>query len=213
MDNWQRLEKVVRFTGLSINSFALHIGLKRSENLYQIKKGKHGISKALAKTITDSYPQISLSWLLTGQGNMLKSEEEEQLERYGKGIPFFNVDINTVTGDVKKSTKPFYYINVPVFNDCDFAALSTSGAMTPDIPAGAMVVLKKHEPSKILLGESYLVVTDNFCGIRNIRRHPSDEHLLRLVPRNLEDYDEMTIRNSEVRSLFLVRGVIINKTL
>ena len=213
MDNWQRLEKVVKWTGMSVNAFALHIGLRRSENLYQIKKGNHGISKALAETITNTYPQISMAWLLTGQGSMLKSEEEEAQERLGKGIPFFNVDISSITGDFKKSAKPLYYVSVPVFNDADFVALSTSGAMIPDIPSGAMVVLKEHDPAKVLPGESYLIVTDNFCGIRNIRRHASDEGQLRLVPRNMDDYDEMAIKQSEIKSLYLMRGIIINKTL
>ena len=48
LDDWQRIEKIVRWTGLSVNSFALSIGLNRSENLYRIKRGDNGISKELA---------------------------------------------------------------------------------------------------------------------------------------------------------------------
>lgn len=67
-EKWHRLEQVIKWTGLSINAFALHIGLKRSENLYQIKKGNNGISHDLAELITAKYPSISKGWLLTGEG-------------------------------------------------------------------------------------------------------------------------------------------------
>ena len=70
-EKWRRLERVIKWTGLSINSFALTIGLKRSENLYQIKKGNNGISRDLAELITAKYPSVSKGWLLTGEGEML----------------------------------------------------------------------------------------------------------------------------------------------
>ena len=65
-EKWRRLERVIKWTGLSINSFALTIGLKRSENLYQIKKGNNGISRDLAERIHARYPQYSIRWLLSG---------------------------------------------------------------------------------------------------------------------------------------------------
>ena len=41
MDNWQRIDSVIRWANMTINYFALYIGLPRGENLYQIKKGNH----------------------------------------------------------------------------------------------------------------------------------------------------------------------------
>ena len=70
LDDWQRIEKVVRWAGLSVNAFALHIGLHRGENLYQIKRGNNGISKELAELIVARYPEISRAWLVTGEGEM-----------------------------------------------------------------------------------------------------------------------------------------------
>jgi len=75
MTNWQRLEQVVKWSGMSTNKFATVIGLKRSENLYQIKRGNFGISKELARLINGYYPGISKLWLLTGEGEMLHARE------------------------------------------------------------------------------------------------------------------------------------------
>ena len=211
MENWQRLEKVIKWAGMSVNAFALHIGLKRSENLYQIKKGNHGISKELANIISEKYPQISKSWLLTGEGEMLK---EDNYHASKHGIPFYNMDIASVIEFKHQPTqKPLFYIDVPSFYDCDFAALSTSTAMIPDIPAGATVALKEWDKTKILPGEFYLVLTNDFCGIRTIRSYVDDPKKVRLVPKNLTDYDEMVIDSSEIKVLYLVKGIIISKTL
>ena len=78
MTNWQRLEQVVDWSNMSTNRFALSIGLKRSENLYQIKRGNFGISKELARLICQKYPEISKLWLLTGEGEMLTNTEASE---------------------------------------------------------------------------------------------------------------------------------------
>lgn len=197
---------------MSVNAFAMHIGLKRSENLYQIKKGNHGISKELARVITEKYPAISKSWLLTGEGSMLK-DGSDIWGQPKKGVPFYNVDISAIKDLGEQPVKPVYYIDIPTFNDCKFAALSTSNAMIPDIPSGAIVLLKEHDPAKILPGESYLITTKTFTGIRSIRSYVEDESKLRLVPKNSADYDEMIIDKNEIEVLYLIKGYVVSKAL
>lgn len=49
---WERLSEVIGYSGLSVNAFAKAIGLKRGENLYQIKKGKTVSALILPKELT-----------------------------------------------------------------------------------------------------------------------------------------------------------------
>ena len=65
---WDRIAELLRVTGMTANAFARHLGLPRGENLYQIKRGNNGISYDLARRIHAQYPNYSLSWLLTGEG-------------------------------------------------------------------------------------------------------------------------------------------------
>lgn len=65
---WERLAEVITYSGLSVNAFAKAIGLKRSENLYQIKRGNNGISPKLAKRISRAFPCFSVAWLIFGEG-------------------------------------------------------------------------------------------------------------------------------------------------
>ncbi len=69
---WKRLEAVITAYGFtSVNAFSRHIGLRRSENLYQIRRGNNNISPRLAETIARHFPEVSRGWLLTGEGQML----------------------------------------------------------------------------------------------------------------------------------------------
>ena len=65
-----RLRIVLQYSGeRTYNALALRLGLKRSENLYRIRKGYNGISMDLALRIRNICPLLSLSWLLGGEGD------------------------------------------------------------------------------------------------------------------------------------------------
>ena len=140
LDNWQRIEQVIKWTGLpSISAFAREIGLNRSENLYQIKRGNNGISKDLAETIADKYPAVSRAWLLTGEGSMLPGSEEGK--RYD--IPFFKSDAADFA-EHNPTLKPEHYISFPMYKGCDFAAFTLSDAMYPLIDRGAVLFFRER---------------------------------------------------------------------
>ena len=74
MTDSERIKTVLKFSGMSANKFAKHIGLKSPQVLYDVTNGRNGISKDLADKITAKCVSISLSWLLADEGEMLKSE-------------------------------------------------------------------------------------------------------------------------------------------
>ena len=213
MTNWQRLEQVVKWTGLSTNAFAMAIGLKRSENLYQIKRGSYGISKELARLITVKYPMISRSWLLTGDGQMMISGAVGGSVTQQEGaVPFFSMDASYLA-DVSDmgDLRPLYYISMPAFKGADFAAMCPGFSMAPDIPGGSIVIFKKVSADMLLPGEAYMVVTREFATIRYVRTIDGQPDSLLLVPCNEKDYDEMVVDKQKIEKLFLVKGIIICK--
>lgn len=164
-EKWRRLERVIKWTGLSINSFALTIGLKRSENLYQIKKGNNGISRDLAELITAKYPSVSKGWLLTGEGEMLIGNKA--VTGSGSGIPYYGMDATVAVE--QQLPPPLFYINVPIFNDCDLSAMALGTAMQPDIPAGSIVLLKKWDDQS---RRSRRILPDYIRCIQRVPYHP-----------------------------------------
>ena len=85
-------------------------------------------------------------------------------------------------------------------------------AMQPDIPAGSIVLLKKWDVKAVVPGESYLIISAAFKGFRIIRRSEQADELL-LLPRNAEEYDPISIKQSSSEKLCIVRGIIIKKIL
>ncbi|MCD8172182.1 MAG: helix-turn-helix transcriptional regulator [Alistipes sp.] len=77
ISEWERIEEIRKHCGANtVAELAHRIGLKRGENLYQIKRGNNGISKQLAERIVRYFPEISKLWLLTGEGNPVRPDEE-----------------------------------------------------------------------------------------------------------------------------------------
>ena len=74
MTDIEIIAKVAEYTGLSFNKLAKEIGLTSPQTFYDIKAGKHGISKELAEKIHARYLNINEAWLLTGNGEMLVAE-------------------------------------------------------------------------------------------------------------------------------------------
>lgn len=211
MSSWERLQKVIEESGLSINAFALSIGLKRAENLYQIRKGNHEISRDLARKITNKYCNVNEAWLLTGNGDM---HEREALSA-SKKIPVYDSGFEDlqILSDDKTSIDPLYYIEVPTLSGGDFAAICYGNSMEPDIPAGAIVTLKEIDPGAVLPGEMYLVITSNYSTIKCMMNLNGDPEKFRLIPKNTNEYGETLINKSDILRLFLVKGVISTKVL
>lgn len=190
---------------MTVNYFAHHIGLSRSENLYRIKRGDNGISRDLANRIVGAFPEIDRVWLLTGVGHMLLSERD-----HGEQIPYYADDLETVLADID-TRSPSHYVYMPAINCCDIAVRNSSRAMCEPTWAATDVFLKKVEPSQIIPGSEYALVTQNYITLRKVR-YGKDEDSFRLVARNKEEYDEIAIRRDEIIAAWRVvaKFVIIN---
>jgi len=78
MNHIERLVRVLKETENTIHSLARKIGLKRSQSLYDIMKGKlKSISYNIAARINLIYPQYSIEWLATGQDDGPVNEKSE----------------------------------------------------------------------------------------------------------------------------------------
>lgn len=76
MTEKQRIEKIREYSGVSLRKLSEEIGLKSPQTLYDILKGKHGISKDLATKIHSRYLNIDYTWICTGEGEMMIPTEQ-----------------------------------------------------------------------------------------------------------------------------------------
>ena len=75
MDGKQKhyIDELLDYLKLSASSFAKSIGYDSPNRIYYILRFRNGVSKEVAKDITDAYPDVNYNWLLTGKGEMLKT--------------------------------------------------------------------------------------------------------------------------------------------
>lgn len=198
MDSWQRLEAVIKWAGMSANKFALEIGLKRSETLYQIKKGNNSISVKLATKIIDRYPQIDYAWLMTSCGDMFGDKSRDGARQ-----------IDLLKGD---PSDPVFYkqspsqITISIVAGCEFAVELSSSVLVEIIPAGSTVFLRKIDKGFIDYGVCYMVVIEGKTIVARVRKESVEAVRLELGSGDLST--TMIIDRREIVEMFAVLGYI-----
>ena len=184
---------------MTTNYFGRYIGLARSENLYQIKAGKNGISQNLARSIVEKFPELSVCWLLTGEGDMFSKGSTN-----GR-IPFFDCDV-VGRGLLRlDEIKPDYRMNIPTIEDCDYAFRSYDVAMSNEIAVGSILFLKKTAVEAIIPGGMYVVICPKYIILRKVRLITSADGSLTLVlePANA-GFDSITVKLDDVKEIYRV---------
>ena len=73
MTDYERLEALCKLLDFkSMRAFALAAGLK-VQTFYDIQAGRCKMSQRVAEAINEKFSNVSVSWLLTGEGDMMKN--------------------------------------------------------------------------------------------------------------------------------------------
>lgn len=159
--------------------------------------------------------QISLDWLLTGKGKMLKSNAQEDEEAAPKisynpqvGQPYYDVDFLAGFDEVFNSqvSIPACNVVVPGFTRVSLWCNVTGHSMEPQINHGDMIALRECTVRDIQYGEVYAVVLDTIRTIKIIRKGSSPK-VLRYIPVN-EKYDEQEFEIERIIKVYEVVGNI-----
>lgn len=73
-----RLMQFIKYSGLSARKFDLSIGASNGYTL-RMSKNRASIGSDVLENILKAYPDLNVAWLLTGEGAMLKSQEQEEV--------------------------------------------------------------------------------------------------------------------------------------
>ncbi len=190
------------------SELAKYLGVGQSF-ISQIEKGDRPLPVEYIGKILANKGWGNAGWLLTGEGEMLKTASPSYSVSANRGVPYYDVDFiggfDVVLND--QSRNPDYYIDFPAYNKADAWANITGHSMEPLISHGDMIALKKIEdwPNYILYGEVYGIVTNEYRTVKKVRKSVKGEDYLRLVPVNPE-FDEQDIPKSIVRGVFQIIG-------
>jgi phage repressor protein C with HTH and peptisase S24 domain len=221
----RRLKKVIEeHYKMSPFAFSQKYGDNGGVKTSAIIRERNGVSSKMLDLITAAYPEINRAWLLTGEGEMLKSEQPKKIDDiagHGKLIPFYDAEAaagNNYEMDMMPS-RPVGMIEIgSVLRDCESAIRVYGNSMVPNYPAGCVIGLKLHTDSFIEPGRVYVVETRDNRYLKRLyyTKDKKSFHCLSDNTMKYEDgprkgelyYQDFEIPIDEVVRLHRVVGVI-----
>jgi phage repressor protein C with HTH and peptisase S24 domain len=151
--------------------------------LNKISKGAGSIGSDILLKIYNANPDLSLLWLITGEGEMLSSTKVDYPVVSEPAPEYALKSINSLKSDKKKNIQriplysitatagvyellseeqrsrhiPIDYISIPNMPQCDGAVPISGDSMYPLLKSGDIVLFKEvHDKQNIIWGEMYL---------------------------------------------------------
>lgn len=191
------------------------ISIKQFEERCDLSNGyvssmRKGFGSIKLDNVLREFPKINREWLLYGEGEMLKTDEQPGVNYECSGVPYYDVDFiggfDLVLND--QTVNPDYHINFKQYNNADFWVNVTGHSMEPEVSHGDIIALKELSDwnTHLLYGEMYALITAENRTVKYIRKSSKGEDWIKLVPVNTMNYDEQDIPKSAVKKVFKVLG-------
>ncbi|WP_424042101.1 S24 family peptidase [Prevotella pallens] len=207
-------------------AFADSVGIS-SSLMTEIDKGRSAVGVNAIQNIVLKY-NISSSWLLTGEGTMLKNDAPPPLEAAVQPIyqpynPEKKVDnqiINLYDFEATAGLRSLLdnrhaniidTIKIPNMPKCDGAIHIVGDSMYPRLKPGDIIFYKKLpiDLQSILYGEMYLlsysIDGDDYCVVKYIKRSDKGEPFITLASHN-PAHEDTDIDFRCVNAIALIKG-------
>lgn len=220
-----RLKAVISEKGHTINSFSKETGLSQRTLSRQINEGT-SVGYDVISTIAMKYPDVSLNWLITGDGSMMNESDMLRIHNppYPESInenvvvPLYDIEAAanlTMTMDNEKENV-IAYISLPNMPTVDGAVAVRGDSMYPIIKSGDIVVFKwVSSPEYITFGEMYLVSymwdNDKHVTVKYVKRSQQPGYIT-LVSYNTH-HEPIDIPVGCIQSIALVKVSIRYNTI
>ncbi len=219
----QKIESLLNYLNINAKVFSEELGYERPQIIYDILKGKtRRISEDLTNKITSVYTEVNRVWLLTGEGEMLKSENDDT-ER-AKRTPVYDAETtggNTglVSSSSENANLVGYVDSGSWFENKETAIIRHVGDSMVEYPNGCWLAVKKVlNPRLLVPGRNYVIETDEFRVTKRIQKG-SEKGYIKLYSTNQERYEDgqlihepFEIHLSDVRRIFSVLGYVVNQS-
>lgn len=208
----QRVLKYVDFKGFSKKDFFEKLEVSasnfRSKSLYSEINGD-----VLAK-ISSLHVDLNVNWLLTGKGEMLNSDTEQNLviANAKNGVPLIPTDAIAGFGSESVSITDQDIMEryvVPDFVNVDFMIRVKGSSMYPKYNSGDVVACKMIDESSFIQWNKVHVISTREQGVlikRLKKSKESQDHLIAISDN--KDYEPFEIPKDEILNMALVTGVI-----
>lgn len=208
----ERLLQIVEYYKLSVREFERVIGVSEGVINKTIARNT-GLKAETIQKIVEKFPQISLNWILLGEGEMLKSEDKpvaKQTDNPNEGIPL--IPVEAMAGALTCDNTILEYecdrYVVPMFKGADFLIPVKGSSMYPKYSSGDIVACQRVDMNNLFFqwNKVYVIDTNQGALIKRIKPGHDENHIL-IVSDN-EKYDPFELPYSAIHAVALVIGVI-----
>lgn len=193
----ERILEFIRANSISVREFEAKSGLSNG----YLRSLRNCPSVDKMKSIISAYPQLSKTWLLTGEGSMSQEEEEEEVR-----IPLLPISaIGGAMNDDDQGVMLYECEKVlsPVRN-AQMAVRVSGDSMYPRYPNGSMVFVREVDASIFIeWGGYYVVNTTNGTIIKRVFKGEDNTIECRSVN---PDYQPFNVPMGEVRKMYKILG-------
>ena len=172
-----------------------------------------GITEEIMARFFANFPKVSEKWLLTGEGNMLKSEiEEVETTSWRKKLPL--LPMSAVAGwsgveEMGVRCSDCQWVELPDILDfgADFLIRANGDSMSPTYCSGDILACKSiRELNFFQWGKVYVIDSSQGVMVKRLEQSDDDESIL-CVSDNPR-FRPFSLRKDEIRSISLVVGLI-----
>ena len=211
----QRLLSYIDNKGITVREFERACGMSNG----YVRGIDTAIGERKLKSISLQFPELNISWLLTGEGEMLKSEAQQPDSlpaRTEKSRIRYWVDVDATAGGLTmfddNPMNKCIEMSIPEFGDCTDAVNLYGDSMFPLFKSGQIIILKEWVESFIDFGNVYLVITKSGSRMVKYLRKGSDAAHVTCVSEN-PAFDPFEILIDDILKLYIVKGSISKNTL
>jgi phage repressor protein C with HTH and peptisase S24 domain len=175
----------------------------------------NGISEDNISRFLAYAPDVNVGWLLTGEGNMLKSESDthesvsstEQPSSSNEGAPYYDVEFQGGFADSfnDQTIYPDRHIYIPGFERVQVWCNISGHSMEPRIGHQDIIGLRQCLVQDIQFGKIYAVVLKTKRTVKILRKS-NNPQMLRYVPINDKEFDEQEFPITDIINIFEVLG-------
>jgi hypothetical protein len=215
----ERLHRYIDYKGSKPTRFEKELGLSNGYLGTQLKRNAD-LGESILNKVVDYCLDISPEWLLTGNGEMLKSDVQKPEQR--KLIPVYDVSTiggnNELAANMDATTQPSEWIDGGDWFSDATSAIHHYGDSMIEYPSGCILALKRiNDIQMIIWGKNYVVETDEYRITKRLQRGLSEGYI-RAYSTNEEAYQDGTLIHqpidillSSIRRLELVLGYVVKE--
>lgn len=200
----QRIKELINKRGVTPRGFASEINFNYSTLNNYLSGRRATIDSSLPEAILRTFGNISAEWLMSGRGEMFKSDANKIIiNKEGKGIPYY-ADLPVSAGQldvVLQSAEPSGHLDIP---GVEAAALFpvVGCSMKPDINPGDVIGITQLDAWDIVDPDKvYLVITNDERMIKHLAIDETDDSVIWCISPN---YPKFKINKSDIKYIYRV---------